>query len=389
MPHAPKTSVNKAKMQTKRSAWTPLNHAPSNSQLFEERRALLSKWFCMWTDDQKKTILQDLIQSCSLDQLIILSRSISRRLPLQATDFTCMLPRVLSLYIFSFLDPRSLCRCAQVSWRWKSLVDLEQLWMVKCVRRGWFLDVSPTPFEVCVWKRHYISTVERLRSEAAQWLWLQQQRAADSPLGPGSGSGPGPDPIELCLEDALLTDPGPVLPKKSTAKKTKHWSRSSLSLPPWRDADRKPKDIVRFNYLDNSLGGDQAWTVKTQNPSSKTKTGPVHSSEAELVNKTVTDAHYKLRKAKSLMLLSSNCRPAQLPQSPLDQSEPRIHTPASLKRLLTESRFNAGVRPGPVCSTVPRLSAQGLRTAQRSHRSIPSAPLLHYIQPWTVSSLHT
>uniref|UniRef100_A0AAV2KD56 F-box domain-containing protein n=1 Tax=Knipowitschia caucasica TaxID=637954 RepID=A0AAV2KD56_KNICA len=278
MPHAPKTSVNKAKMQTKRSAWTPLNHAPSNSQLFEERRALLSKWFCMWTDDQKKTILQDLIQSCSLDQLIILSRSISRRLPLQATDFTCMLPRVLSLYIFSFLDPRSLCRCAQVSWRWKSLVDLEQLWMVKCVRRGWFLDVSPTPFEVCVWKRHYISTVERLRSEAAQWLWLQQQRAADSPLGPGSGSGPGPDPIELCLEDALLTDPGPVLPKKSTAKKTKHWSRSSLSLPPWRDADRKPKDIVRFNYLDNSL--DVA-VIKLQTcPASTVSSGPIRAQDS-------------------------------------------------------------------------------------------------------------
>ena len=32
-----------------------------------------------------------------------------------AEDFTRALPRVLSLYVFSFLDPRSLSRCAQVS----------------------------------------------------------------------------------------------------------------------------------------------------------------------------------------------------------------------------------------------------------------------------------
>uniref|UniRef100_A0A3B4AMD4 F-box domain-containing protein n=1 Tax=Periophthalmus magnuspinnatus TaxID=409849 RepID=A0A3B4AMD4_9GOBI len=228
MPHAPKTSVNSAKLQTKRSAWTPLNHAPSNSQLFEERRVLLSKWFSNWTDSQKKTILQDLIQSCSLDQLMLLRLTLSRRLPLQAADFTCMLPRALSLYIFSFLDPRSLCRCAQVSWRWKNIVDLDQLWMVKCLRRGWFLDFSPTQFEVNVWKRHYISTVQRLRSAPT----------ADSPHE------------ELCLEDALLSEPHPES-KNSSTRKQKQANRSSLSLPPWRDADPRPRDIVRFNYLDN------------------------------------------------------------------------------------------------------------------------------------------
>ncbi|KAJ0027031.1 hypothetical protein NQD34_018031 [Periophthalmus magnuspinnatus] len=248
MPHAPKTSVNSAKLQTKRSAWTPLNHAPSNSQLFEERRVLLSKWFSNWTDSQKKTILQDLIQSCSLDQLMLLRLTLSRRLPLQAADFTCMLPRALSLYIFSFLDPRSLCRCAQVQikvilshntfalldWRWKNIVDLDQLWMVKCLRRGWFLDFSPTQFEVNVWKRHYISTVQRLRT--------------DSPHE------------ELCLEDALLSEPHPES-KNSSTRKQKQANRSSLSLPPWRDADPRPRDIVRFNYLDNPHSVTEAWTT--------------------------------------------------------------------------------------------------------------------------------
>lgn len=52
--------------------------------------------------------------SCSREQLRYLSVSVSGRLPLQAADFACLLPRALCLYIFSFLDPRSLCRCAQV-----------------------------------------------------------------------------------------------------------------------------------------------------------------------------------------------------------------------------------------------------------------------------------
>uniref|UniRef100_A0A3B4AN74 F-box domain-containing protein n=1 Tax=Periophthalmus magnuspinnatus TaxID=409849 RepID=A0A3B4AN74_9GOBI len=322
MPHAPKTSVNSAKLQTKRSAWTPLNHAPSNSQI------CFCAQFSNWTDSQKKTILQDLIQSCSLDQLMLLRLTLSRRLPLQAADFTCMLPRALSLYIFSFLDPRSLCRCAQVSWRWKNIVDLDQLWMVKCLRRGWFLDFSPTQFEVNVWKRHYISTVQRLRSAPT----------ADSPHE------------ELCLEDALLSEPHPES-KNSSTRKQKQANRSSLSLPPWRDADPRPRDIVRFNYLDNPHSVTEAWTT----------------------SKTLTEAHYKLRKAKSLMFLSSNCRPTPSPPTPLDQSEHRIHSAQeSVKKLLRESQFNAGVRPGPVRSSVPRLSLQGLRTAQRSHRSVPS-----------------
>lgn len=137
-------------------------------------------------------MLQDFVLSCSVEQLSFLSLSVSRLLPLQAADFTCLLPRALSLYLFSFLDPRSLCRCAQVhkltiisswrpnsckiqasktfiflpeqvSWHWKSIVELDQLWMPKCLRLGWCISFSPTPYEQGVWKRHYIQTVQELQ----------------------------------------------------------------------------------------------------------------------------------------------------------------------------------------------------------------------------------
>ncbi|KAI4885807.1 hypothetical protein NFI96_013800 [Prochilodus magdalenae] len=101
------------KMQTKRSAWTPLNHPLINNHVFEERRTLLGKWFDKWTESQRKQVLQDLFSRCTAGQLKYLRRSLCSQVPDEALDFTSVLPRVISLYIFSYLDPRSLCRCAQ------------------------------------------------------------------------------------------------------------------------------------------------------------------------------------------------------------------------------------------------------------------------------------
>jgi hypothetical protein len=38
-------------------------------------------------------------------------------------DFSTVLPRFISLYIFSFLNPKDLCAAAQVSWPWKFLTE--------------------------------------------------------------------------------------------------------------------------------------------------------------------------------------------------------------------------------------------------------------------------
>ncbi|XP_016069370.1 PREDICTED: F-box only protein 16 isoform X6 [Miniopterus natalensis] len=128
MAFAPPKSTDGPKMQTKMSTWTPLNHQLLNDRVFEERRALLGKWkkreiwtpvkwliqlFDKWTDSQRRRILAGLLERCSLSQQKFCCRKLQEKLPAEALDFTTKLPRVLSLYIFSFLDPRSLCRCAQ------------------------------------------------------------------------------------------------------------------------------------------------------------------------------------------------------------------------------------------------------------------------------------
>ncbi|XP_027456375.1 F-box only protein 16 isoform X5 [Zalophus californianus] len=113
MAFAPPKSIDGPKMQTKMSTWTPLNHQLLNDRVFEERRALLGKWFDKWTDSQRRRILTGLLERCSLSQQKFCCRKLQEKIPTEALDFTTKLPRVLSLYIFSFLDPRSLCRCAQ------------------------------------------------------------------------------------------------------------------------------------------------------------------------------------------------------------------------------------------------------------------------------------
>ncbi len=47
-------------------------------------------------------------------QLTYTRNLLTKRFPAHHQDFTRLFPRVLCLYIFSFLDPRSLSRCAQV-----------------------------------------------------------------------------------------------------------------------------------------------------------------------------------------------------------------------------------------------------------------------------------
>ncbi|XP_026049962.1 F-box only protein 16 isoform X2 [Astatotilapia calliptera] len=381
-----------SKTQTKRSTWTPLNNPRANSKVFEERRSLLAKWFDRWSDSQRKAVLQDLVLSCSVEQLRFLSLSVSRQLPLQAADFTCLLPRALSLYLFSFLDPRSLCRCAQVSWQWKSIVELDQLWMPKCLRLGWLLSSSPTPFEQGVWKRHYIQTVQELRLSVLQGASSQQQFVVSDVAAASRGH---KEPSEIA---AIRLEECPASTKQqpgSSSSTRLRQEKQPGAPPPWRDSDRRPKDTLRFNYLDNLDPIEQALRAQMRNNSASTCC--TNTSKADDgKKKTLSEANYKLRKAKSLMFLSSSSRPHSLPHDQT-QTHPTwtSHSIAdhpvtgeSAERLLHLSQWNAGIRPKPARTPVPRLSVEGLRAFQRSHRSVPSAPLFE-VQPWTASASHS
>ncbi|XP_044780104.2 epithelial cell-transforming sequence 2 oncogene-like isoform X2 [Bubalus bubalis] len=102
-------------------------------------------------------------------------------------DFSTVLPRFISLYIFSFLNPKDLCAAAQVSWPWKFLTEQDCLWMPKCMKFGWFLPYTPTDNEYGAWKHHYIACVSNLdwltpREAAAVYGTLNEPKTEDEEL---------------------------------------------------------------------------------------------------------------------------------------------------------------------------------------------------------------
>ncbi|XP_060040883.1 F-box only protein 16 isoform X2 [Erinaceus europaeus] len=273
MAFAPPKSIDGPKMQTKMSTWTPLNHQLLNDQVFEERRALLEKWFDKWTDSQRKRILAGLLERCSLSQQKFCCQKLQEKIPAEALDFTTKLPRVLSLYIFSFLDPRSLCRCAQVSWHWKNLTELDQLWMLKCLRFNWCIKFSPTPFEQGVWKKHYIQMVKELH--------------VTKPKTP-------PKNGFVIADVQPVTNNSPSLDFRSSSSLRKKNHPAEKELPPWRSSDKHPTDIIRFNYLDNCYPIDQIWQGRRK----RHEMAPDFSRQSHKKNKAQDRS--KLRKAQSL-----------------------------------------------------------------------------------------
>ncbi|XP_025777862.1 F-box only protein 16 [Puma concolor] len=289
MAFAPPKSIDGPKMQTKMSTWTPLNHQLLNDRVFEERRALLGKWFDKWTDSQRRRILTGLLERCSLAQQKFCCRKLQEKIPAEALDFTTKLPRVLSLYIFSFLDPRSLCRCAQVSWHWKNLTELDQLWMLKCLRFNWYINFSPTPFEQGIWKKHYIQMVKELHVTKPKTP--PKDRFAVADIQPVTSSSP---------EEKQF--PASAFRSSSSLRKKTHGEKE---LPPWRSSDKHPTDIIRFNYLDNCDPIVQIWQGRRK----RHEMNPDFSRQSHDKKNKLQDRS-KLRKAQSLISLSAEPSPA-------------------------------------------------------------------------------
>ena len=95
------------------SAHIHCNQTPSYPQ--KELKNAFSKFqFEKWSEPQRKKVIADVLKLSNQSQLYYTDKLVSEKLPTKERDFTRVLPRVLTLYIFSYLDPRTLCRCAQV-----------------------------------------------------------------------------------------------------------------------------------------------------------------------------------------------------------------------------------------------------------------------------------
>ncbi|XP_056015999.1 epithelial cell-transforming sequence 2 oncogene-like isoform X2 [Ostrea edulis] len=210
------------KMRTYASAWTPVVNKPANEQIFNERRDLISHWFDLWTNSQRKRFFAAVFQQCERPQYKFIQYWFQDHVPLQHLDFTTVLPKFLSLYIFSFLDPKSLCRSAQVSWHWKFLSEQDVVWMPKCLNYGWFLPYKAPDNEFGAWKKYYLGCVQtpdyRPALDIQETKPFQNQSASKKRKQPKSARGSG--------------RMSPT--SSSTAMKVR---------PPWVSASLKPNDL--------------------------------------------------------------------------------------------------------------------------------------------------
>ncbi|KAK6169969.1 hypothetical protein SNE40_018478 [Patella caerulea] len=218
------TKYTTLKMKTHNSAWTPVVHKPSNDQIFNERRDLVSHWFDMWTDAQRKRFLDVIFQQCKREQNKFVQNWFREHVPMQHLDFTSVLPKFLSVYIFSFLDPKSLSRASQVCWHWKFLSEQDDIWREKCMKYGWYIPYTPADNEYGAWKMHYLACVQTLDYVSGKEV---------SNLCGTRGDG-------------------------AAFKRTKRKNGSQLSLngsqrdissrPPWQRPDSKPKDLHKSHH---------------------------------------------------------------------------------------------------------------------------------------------
>ncbi|XP_069127414.1 epithelial cell-transforming sequence 2 oncogene-like isoform X1 [Argopecten irradians] len=216
-----KYSTNK--MRTYNSAWTPVVHKPSNETIFHERRDLVSHWFDLWSDSQRKRFFDVVFQQCRRNQYKFVQQWFQERVPLQHLDFTTVLPRFLSVYIFSFLEPQSLCRAGQASWHWKFLTAQDEIWMPKCLKYGWMLPYRPPKNEYGAWKQHYVMCAH------------SQGYIPANDVNSSGGMGVHQTPCVSTKRSKSPTKSGRLSPTSSR--------RNMDVRPPWVGVSKKPKDL--------------------------------------------------------------------------------------------------------------------------------------------------
>ncbi|XP_022787785.1 F-box only protein 16-like [Stylophora pistillata] len=326
-----------------KSSWTP-SKQDLNEKLFDERKELVSNWFDRWSDAQRKMVLEILISKCKNSQLQYTFSLIDEKIPITHVDFTRKLPCVITIYIMSYLDPRSLCRCAQVCWFWKYLSELDQIWMPKCFKFGWILPFMPTPFEQGVWKRHYLECVRGL-----------QYVRPKSP--PGS-------PKSIPTERVMLKSQSQGSLYKKTGTGTKK-ALTAWEAPPWRGPDPHPDDIKRKSFSSGHVGGCRRCHMSTLSSDHSDQHDHLYSSKKGTTSKTTKPR---------IRSVAGNSVPESEPGGSKLNSQtgrPDWAVQASISPLKAS-------RPPPGSEIKP--SAQTLGNA-RGARDLPAEGLFK-IQPW-------
>ncbi|KFA66074.1 hypothetical protein S40285_08145 [Stachybotrys chlorohalonatus IBT 40285] len=160
-----------------------------------DQEAVTHVWslFSAAPSKHRELMIQGIMTQCCFPQLSLVSREVHEQLKI---DFLTALPSELSLKILGHLDTVSLCKAAQVSRRWRSLADDDQIWHRmceqhidrKCTKCGWGLPLLERK-RLMAWNRQHETIhptteaeVEEMDDETSSVSETSNKRSISSPV---------------------------------------------------------------------------------------------------------------------------------------------------------------------------------------------------------------
>uniref|UniRef100_T1ITP2 F-box domain-containing protein n=1 Tax=Strigamia maritima TaxID=126957 RepID=T1ITP2_STRMM len=250
------------------------------NNIYDERCHIMKSWFTSWSDHQRRLFLKDVINNIvtpAQKQYLstVLKPTCNSNNSKKNFDFSHQIPHSVAILIFSYLDPRSLCRSAQVCWYWKSLTESNDIWMSKCLKLGWCLPINHAQtLQPNAWKQLFKLNFSRLK-RVSQPVIKYTLPTTETATMTETTHGAAPNYKEQDqLQNEMKLRPKSVTLRSRTQsiqegflnynsrpssassfpepKSSAHIVQLGRNHPPWRACNRKPHDLIRYNYLDNS-----------------------------------------------------------------------------------------------------------------------------------------
>ena len=112
---------------------------------FYKQCNLVTSWFKDMNEENKNSLLTMFLEHCGPHQNHLFSLKIVQLhgdCAPNCCDMISYLPKMVSLKIFSYLDPVSLARCCQVSHLWNELANDSLLWKEFCFLSRWRFSLA-------------------------------------------------------------------------------------------------------------------------------------------------------------------------------------------------------------------------------------------------------
>lgn len=201
-------------------------------------------------NDMKTLIMYQLLRRCSRKTLHVIADVVN---PALKCDFLDQLPTELSLHILGFLDHKDLCRAAQVSKRWRNIIDSNETgWKELFDRDGFVLPQGELDMAI-----------------QQGWGW-------QDPYGPEGAERDLSVPPEPSSSDASLAMTGQLKIEAGPSRKVRAATKRKRA-PGGSVSDRAKRRSVGHEFADKAQGMVARYTTVAKFSKSE---GPLSSASA-------------------------------------------------------------------------------------------------------------